>query len=210
MPPRKKRPPARASSRPSRKPQAKAKAKATAKPKTKAKPKAKAKPRAKAAPKANGSAKAARAKRAAPAPTPRRSPIYGMTIADFIRDKLTGWQAEAVALLATIIREAAPDAEGTVKWGQPVFELAGPFAYIKPATAHVSLGFWRGAELEDPEGVLEGDGERMRHVKISSLRAIDATILSPLVQRAVLLNREQGSPPVAPTTDGGEQPTPPG
>jgi Domain of unknown function (DU1801) len=31
---------------------------------------------------------------------------------------------------------------------------------------HVNLGFFRGAELDDSNGLLEGTGKGMRHVKI--------------------------------------------
>ena len=43
------------------------------------------------------------------------------------------------------------------------------YAYILPHAAWVNLGFYRGAELPDPDALLEGTGARMRHVKIRSL-----------------------------------------
>jgi hypothetical protein len=40
------------------------------------------------------------------------------------------------------------------------------FAYVDTFKAHVNVGFFCGAELADPKGMLEGSGKLMRHVKI--------------------------------------------
>jgi len=40
------------------------------------------------------------------------------------------------------------------------------FAYVDAFTAHVNVGFFHGAALDDPAGLLEGAGKRMRHVKL--------------------------------------------
>ncbi len=39
------------------------------------------------------------------------------------------------------------------------------FGYVNVFKAHVNVGFFRGAELPDPDGILEGTGRFMRHVK---------------------------------------------
>jgi hypothetical protein len=49
---------------------------------------------------------------------------------------------------------------------------------------HVNVGFFFGAELEDPQRLLEGTGKRGRHVKLRPGRAIDAVALARLVQAA--------------------------
>jgi len=40
------------------------------------------------------------------------------------------------------------------------------FAYVAAFTAHVNVGFFHGADLPDPAGLLTGSGKRMRHVKL--------------------------------------------
>jgi hypothetical protein len=40
------------------------------------------------------------------------------------------------------------------------------FGYVNAFTAHVNVGFFRGAEIADPAGLLEGTGKFMRHVKL--------------------------------------------
>src|SRR5579863_6617803 len=41
-----------------------------------------------------------------------------------------------------------------------------PFGYVNVFTSHVNVGFFRGASLPDPTGMLQGAGKRMRHVKL--------------------------------------------
>ena len=43
------------------------------------------------------------------------------------------------------------------------------YAYILPYKKWVNLGFYQGVDLADPEGLLEGTGAKMRHVKIRSI-----------------------------------------
>lgn len=41
-----------------------------------------------------------------------------------------------------------------------------PFAYVNVFTAHVNIGFFQGAVLRDPAGLLQGSGKYMRHAKL--------------------------------------------
>jgi len=116
-----------------------------------------------------------------------------MAVDEWVRKKAQGWQAAEVERLIAIVRKAAPDAAASIKWAQPVFELEGPFAFIRVAKAHVTFGFWRGAELEDPKGVLEG-GAIMRHLKIPAAGELDESLVTRLVKQAVALNRAKGDP----------------
>ena len=58
------------------------------------------------------------------------------------------------------------------------------FAYVNAFKAHVNVGFFRGAELADPEGLLEGTGKYMRHVKLRPECDIDAAALTKLIRSA--------------------------
>ena len=59
-----------------------------------------------------------------------------------------------------------------------------PFAYVGVFRAHVNVGFFHGAELPDPAGLLEGDGKYMRHVKIRPGVALDTSSLESLITAA--------------------------
>jgi hypothetical protein len=59
-----------------------------------------------------------------------------------------------------------------------------PFAYVGAFKAHVNVGFFHGAELPDPAGLLEGSGKRMRHVKLRPGLPLDTSALEALVTAA--------------------------
>ena len=84
-----------------------------------------------------------------------------------------------------IIRERGDDVRELLHDGHPTACVAdAAFAYVNAFTAHVNVGFFRGAELADPNGLLEGTGKRMRHVKLRPERAVDATALLKLINTA--------------------------
>ena len=58
------------------------------------------------------------------------------------------------------------------------------FAYANAFTAHAAIGFFQGASLPDPSGLLEGSGKRMRHVKLRPGVAIDEVALAALIRAA--------------------------
>ena len=58
------------------------------------------------------------------------------------------------------------------------------FGYVNVFTAHVNIGFFRGAELADPAGILAGSGKFMRHVKIRPGGPVDVPALTLLIETA--------------------------
>lgn len=107
---------------------------------------------------------------------------------------LENWQAEIVSQVRGIILQVAPEAGESIKWAQPVYDSNGPFAYIKAFKKAVNFGFWRGVNLDDPKGILQGSGEKMRHVKLVSLGDIDREQFVSFVQQAIELNQVKGDP----------------
>jgi hypothetical protein len=59
-----------------------------------------------------------------------------------------------------------------------------PFAYVNVFKAHANVGFYLGTELKDPAGLLEGEGKRMRHVKVKPGAPLDSKALSALIQES--------------------------
>jgi hypothetical protein len=107
---------------------------------------------------------------------------------------LGDWRGTVVTELRDVILGAAPGAAESIKWAQPVYESDGPFAYVKAFPSSVNLGFWRGADLDDPDGRLSGDGERMRHVKLSGPDDVDRDRFAGWVRQAIEMNRSKGDP----------------
>jgi hypothetical protein len=58
------------------------------------------------------------------------------------------------------------------------------FGYVNAFRTHVNIGFFQGASLPDPAGLLEGAGKRMRHLKLHWGRPVNAEALSALISAA--------------------------
>ena len=125
--------------------------------------------------------------------TPKVSPLRGLPVLQWVRSNASAWQAGVIANLIELVSSAVPQATCSIKWGQPVFELNGPMAFIRLAKDHVTLGFWRGVELSDPAGLLDG-GERMKHLEIGADEAFDRARVVGFVREAASLNLELGDP----------------
>jgi hypothetical protein len=104
------------------------------------------------------------------------------------------WQAEIVSEVRNIVLAAVPEAEEAIKWAQPVCSINGPLAYIKAFKSSVNFGFWRGVDIDDPGGLLQGSGEKMRHVKLTNLDDVDQGAFTDFVKQAVSLNLSKGDP----------------
>ena len=59
-----------------------------------------------------------------------------------------------------------------------------PFGYVNAFKAYVNVGFFQGAELPDPAGLLEGSGKFMRHVKLKPGAAMNSAALRKLIEEA--------------------------
>ena len=58
------------------------------------------------------------------------------------------------------------------------------FGYVNAFRSHVSVGFFHGAALKDPAGLLEGAGKRMRHVKLKPMQSFNSAALGALIDAA--------------------------
>jgi hypothetical protein len=84
------------------------------------------------------------------------------------------------------MRECGEDVRELMHDGCPVACVQdAPFGYVNTFKSHVNVGFFRGAMLKDPAGLLEGSGKRMRHVKLGpGRRELDAAALCDLIDAA--------------------------
>jgi hypothetical protein len=83
------------------------------------------------------------------------------------------------------MRRCGDDVREVMHDGCPVACVENaPFAYVNRFKSHVNVGFFHGAVLKDPAGLLEGSGKRMRHVKLSPGRELDAAALGDLIGAA--------------------------
>lgn len=99
---------------------------------------------------------------------------------------------EQMRALGVDVRECLHDHMPTACVGEAAF------AYVNAFTAHASVGFFHGASLPDPAGLLEGSGKRMRHVKLRPGAELDEQALTALIDAAWrdISARLGSSPPI--------------
>ncbi len=111
-------------------------------------------------------------------------------------NKADAWFAsldEDIAALAdqlrALIQKAAPGAVESIKWGAPVYENGALVCSLRKAKGYVALQFGPiGTSLKDPDGLLEGAGKNMRHVKIHSKADIKKQLFTSWIKQAAKAN----------------------
>lgn len=84
-----------------------------------------------------------------------------------------------------VMRAGGDDVREVLHDGHPTACIGdAAFAYVNAFTAHVNVGFFRGAELADPQRLLEGSGKFMRHVKLRTEPDARAAALRNLIDAA--------------------------
>jgi len=107
-------------------------------------------------------------------------------------DEFLGDCAEEVAAISRAARrlvfDVFPDARETLDRGNRIVGYAtGPrarkdtWAGVAPHASHVNLQLANGALLDDPTGLLEGTGKRVRHVKLRSVDDVERPQLRNLL-----------------------------
>jgi len=96
------------------------------------------------------------------------------------------------ARLRAIVREVDPDTVEVVRLGDRAATFGvGPkkmsegYAYVLPHKQWVNLGFYRGADLPDPSGLMEGTGKKLRHVKVRSVADAERPEVRALIAEAL-------------------------
>ena len=103
--------------------------------------------------------------------------------------------------LREIILDDFPEAVEVVRLGDRAASYGvGPkkmsesHVYVMPQAEYVNLGFYHGAGLPDPDGLLQGTGAKMRHIKVRSVDeagspAVRALVAAALAERRTALGR---------------------
>ena len=91
-----------------------------------------------------------------------------------------------IRALRAFVRRTAPDLQESVKWGNGCW-LQGkvPVSYVYSDETYVQFGFVRGSALSDPRGLLEGNGQYVRHIKVRSLQDFDERAFAALLRQAM-------------------------
>ena len=97
-----------------------------------------------------------------------------MTEPEYFTKWLTGVRENHVGmarLLRSLVLDAEPGVDESLKWGNPAFVKDGGMRiYVADQRNYMHLGFYNGAKLTNADGLVEGTGKNMRHIKV---RAVD-------------------------------------
>ena len=97
-----------------------------------------------------------------------------------------GWAARALIfdVLPQTVEVPWPQ-QKAIGYGTGPKKMTEHFSWIAPAKAHITFGFYYGAELPDPDGLLEGTGKLLRHAKLRSLADVEQPALRAVLQIAI-------------------------
>lgn len=94
--------------------------------------------------------------------------------------------------LRQMILAVHPDAVEVVRLGDRAASYGvGPkkmseaHTYVMPLKDRVNLGFYYGALLDDPNGLMEGTGKKLRHIKVRTIDDASTEEVKALVQAAL-------------------------
>ena len=77
-------------------------------------------------------------------------------------------QIDPLEKLRQLIHKTVSNVSEEIKWGFPVFAKTKDFAYLRFAKKHITLGFYNIDKIEDPDDILEGSGNTLKHIKIKN------------------------------------------
>lgn len=91
------------------------------------------------------------------------------------------------ALIFDVLAETVEvpwEVQKIIGYGTGPKKMTEHFCWIQPNKAHVNLGFNYGAELPDPDSLLEGTGKLFRHIKMRSVADVKRSAVRKLLEKA--------------------------
>jgi len=98
-----------------------------------------------------------------------------------VTEYINGASDEQIVILETLrklIHETVKDVSEEIKWDMPVFAKTKDFAYLRFSKKHITLGFYHIDKIKDPDNLLEGEGNTLKHIKIRNKEEIKEKIIS--------------------------------
>jgi hypothetical protein len=102
---------------------------------------------------------------------------FNQQVTEYI-DNATEEQVEILEALRKLIHESVDNVSEEIKWSFPVFTKTKDFAYLRFAKKHITLGFYNIDKIQDPDNLLDGEGNTLKHIKIRNSGEINAGIIS--------------------------------
>jgi len=117
----------------------------------------------------------------------------GLTPSQLITQQIAGladWRGDMLARLRTLIHEAAPDIVEGWKWDTAVWSQNGDVVSAAAFKDHLKLNFFKGAALEDPQGLFNAglEAKASRAIDFKEGDQIQEAALMELIRTAVAYN----------------------
>jgi hypothetical protein len=108
--------------------------------------------------------------------------------------ELADWRGQMLDRLRALIHEAAPDITEKWKWETAVWSQKGNVVAVGAFKDHIKLNFFKGASLEDPQGLFNAglDAKSTRAIDFSEGDQIQEAALKELIRAAVAHNLSGG------------------
>jgi hypothetical protein len=99
--------------------------------------------------------------------------------------------APVLKAIRALVKDVHPQTVETVRlgdravtWGWGPAKMKEGYLYALPYASHVNLGFYDGSALPDPKRRLQGNGKKLRHVKITADSELTALEIRHLIEAA--------------------------
>jgi hypothetical protein len=102
---------------------------------------------------------------------------YNKEVTEYI-DNATEEQIVILETLRKLVHETIDNVFEEIKWNMPVFNNGKDFAYLRFAKKHTTLGFYNIDKIKDPDNLLEGDGNTLKHIKIKKADDIKPKVIA--------------------------------
>ncbi len=99
------------------------------------------------------------------------------------------WIKEVILDLHPEAVEVVRLGDNAASYGLGPKKMSEAYAYVMPRNGYVNLGFFYGAILDDPAGLLEGTGKKLRHVKVRSLAQASDDATKTLIRESIAERR---------------------
>jgi hypothetical protein len=86
-------------------------------------------------------------------------------------------------VMPEVVKVAWPN-QGIIGYGVGPKKMSEQYCYIAVFKGRINLGFYYGADLPDPEKLLEGAGKALRHIKIGKLEQLENPAVRELITAA--------------------------
>ena len=119
--------------------------------------------------------------------------LDGLTPSQLISNQIAGltdWRSQLLARIRELIHEAVPEITEEWKWDTAVWSQKGNVVAAGTFKDHIKLNFFKGASLDDPQGLFNAglEAKATRAIDFNEGDDIDESALIDLIRSAVVFN----------------------